>query len=448
MAGKIIVDTIDTDNSFITLNVQQVTVATINASGILNSSGGTMVAANGRFSNTALSGTITGSQISSNTVANTNIQTGAIENYSRDQYLSINRNKLINGDMRIDQRYAGANTVIPAYTATYVMDRWFGNAQPNASKFSMQQVNSANTSASNYEASSAPSGYANSMKVNSTTAMSVSTGEIYFVAQRIEGFNSYRLGWGAAGAKTVTLSFWVKSSVTGTLGGSIVNSANDYCFPFSYTIVAANTWEQKFITIAGPTSGSWKTDFNIGIQINFALATGSSYTATAGSWTGTANIFGATGQTNVLASQGNTWYLTGVQFEVGSTATNFEFRHQGTELMLCQRYYFNINGGGSDGYAVIGVGGATSTTNSRNFIQHPVVMRSKPTVSALGSSTFSIQAFDTTGSGATIASVSQGAINGSYINFTTSGITAYRPTVAQLENTTSYTVGIQFSAEL
>jgi hypothetical protein len=200
-------------------------------------------------------------------------------------------------------------------------------------------MNSANTSASNYEASSAPSGYANSMKVSSTTALSVSTGEIYFVAQRIEGFNTYRLGWGAAGAKTVILSFWVKSSVTGTLGGSVHNSANDYCYPFTYSIVAANTWEQKFVTITGATSGAWKTDENMGIQINFALATGSSYRATPGAWTGTANIFGATGQTNVLASQGNTWYLTGVQFEVGSTATNFEFRHYNTELAMCQRYY-------------------------------------------------------------------------------------------------------------
>jgi hypothetical protein len=177
------------------------------------------------------------------------------------------------------------------------------------------------------------------MKVSSTTALSVSTGEIYFVAQRIEGFNTYRLGWGAAGAKTVTLSFWVKSSLTGTFGGSLVNSANDYCYPFTYSIVAANTWEQKFVTITGATSGAWKTDENMGIQINFALATGSSYRATPGAWTGTANIFGATGQTNVLASQGNTWYLTGVQFEVGSTATNFEFRHYNTELAMCQRYY-------------------------------------------------------------------------------------------------------------
>ena len=395
MAGTIIADKIQTENAFLTLNVGQTLVATINASGILSNTGTTMIAANGRFSNTALTGTITGSQISSNTVANTNIQTGAIENYSRDQYLSINRNKLINGDMRIDQRYAGANTVIPAYTATYVMDRWFGNAQPNASKFSMQQVNSANTSASNYEASSAPSGYANSMKVNSTTAMSVSTGEIYYVAQRIEGFNSYRLGWGAAGAKTVTLSFWVKSSVTGTLGGSIVNSANDYCYPFSYTIVAANTWEQKFITIAGPTSGSWKTDFNIGIQINFALATGSSYTATAGSWTGTANIFGATGQTNVLASQGNTWYLTGVQFEVGSTATNFEFRHQGTELAMCQRYYWKVSGDGS-GIGGFGSGQCTGSTNANIIFSYPVTMRTAPTITQGGTYTINFGAGNST----------------------------------------------------
>jgi hypothetical protein len=379
MAGTIITDKIQTENTFLTLNVGQTLVATINASGILSNTGAIMVAANGRFSNSALTGTITGSQISSNTVANTNIQTGAIENYSRDQYLSINRNKLINGDMRIDQRYSGANTVIPAYTATYVMDRWFGNAQPDASKFSMQQVNSANTSASNYEANSAPSGFANSLKANSTTALSVSTGEIYYVAQRIEGFNSYRLGWGAAGAKTVTLSFWVKSSVTGTLGGSIVNSANDYCYPFTYSIVAANTWEQKFVTITGATAGSWKTDFNIGIQINFALATGSSYTATAGAWTSSANIFGATGQTNVLATRGNTWYLTGVQFEVGAAATNFEFRHMNTELAMCQRYYWKC---------ADSVGQSLSGTNiTRTPMTVPTTMRTAPTLDSSASFT-------------------------------------------------------------
>ena len=383
MAGTIIADKIQTENTFLTLNVGQTLVATINASGILSNTGAIMVAANGRFSNSALTGTITGSQISSNTVANTNIQTGAIENYSRDQYLSINRNKLINGDMRIDQRYSGANTVIPAYTATYVMDRWFGNAQPDASKFSMQQVNSANTSASNYEANSAPSGFANSLKANSTTALSVSTGEIYFVAQRIEGFNAYRLGWGAAGAKTVTLSFWVKSSVTGTLGGSIVNSANDYCYPFTYSIVAANTWEQKFVTITGATAGSWKTDFNIGIQINFALATGSSYTATAGAWTSSANIFGATGQTNVLATRGNTWYLTGVQFEVGAAATNFEFRHMYTELAMCQRYFWRKSGASS--VIVVGSGMAYNTTDIRCTLVNPVTMRTIPTITFTGS---------------------------------------------------------------
>jgi hypothetical protein len=223
------------------------------------------------------------------------------------------------------------------------------------------------------------------MKVNSTTAMSVSTGEIYYVAQRIEGFNSYRLGWGAAGAKTVTLSFWVKSSVTGTLGGSIVNSANDYCYPFTYSIVAANTWEQKFVTITGATAGSWKTDFNIGIQINFALATGSSYTATAGAWTSSANIFGATGQTNVLATRGNTWYLTGVQFEVGSTATNFEFRHYGSELMLCQRYFQKIGGSASGyQYTAMAAGWAENGSAAIYTVALPVSMRTAPTFGTSG----------------------------------------------------------------
>ena len=454
MAGTIIADKIQTENSFLTLNVGQTLVATINVSGILSNTGTIMVAANGRFSNSALSGTITGTQlaansvnstiIAANTISNTNIQTGAIENYSRDQYLSINRNKLINGDMRIDQRYSGANTVIPAYTATYVMDRWFGNAQPDASKFSMRQMNSANTSASNYEASSAPSGYANSMKVSSTTALSVSTGEIYYVAQRIEGFNSYRLGWGAAGAKTVTLSFWVKSSVTGTLGGSVHNSANDYSYPFTYSIVAANTWEQKFITITGATSGSWKTDFNTGIQINFALATGSSYTATAGSWTGTANIFGATGQANVLAAQGNTWYLTGVQFEVGATATNFEFRHINTELSMCQRYFYLTNTSGSQ-VNIAQWGAAYSTTAARITIGFKVTMRSAPTSIVVGSGTFVLDDFvgggNVTGISFYEAVTNQGTVNATVA----SGLTQYRSYALLCP---AAGTGIGFNAEL
>jgi hypothetical protein len=443
MAGQIIISNIktDSDNTFsILANTGAVLFSANLANGITtgipnNSIANTQIIS---VANTKITGTITGSQISSNTVANTNIQTGAIENYSRDQYLSINRNKLINGDMRIDQRYAGANTVIPAYTATYVMDRWFGNAQPNASKFSMQQVNSANTSASNYESSSAPSGYANSMKVNSTTAMSVSTGEIYYVAQRIEGFNSYRLGWGAAGAKATTLSFWVKSSLTGTFGGSVVNSANDYCFPFSYTIVAANTWEQKFVSIPGPTSGSWKTDFNIGIQINFALATGSSYTATAGSWTGTANIFGATGQTNVLASQGNTWYLTGVQFEVGSTATNFEFRHQGTELAMCQRYYFKLMTSGNDG--AIGSGYNDTTSTTYDFVKFPVTMRANPTLSASGLKITGVYS-----PSLTINSTIVGTDSATLISTTGSGVTAGQGHLLTLNSSTAY---LQGTAEL
>jgi hypothetical protein len=287
------------------------------------------------------------------------------------------------------------------------------------------------------------------MKVNSTTAMSVSTGEIYYVAQRIEGFNSYRLGWGAAGAKTVTLSFWVKSSVTGTLGGSIVNSANDYCYPFSYTIVAANTWEQKFITIAGPTSGSWKTDFNIGIQINFALATGSSYTATAGSWTGTANIFGATGQTNVLASQGNTWYLTGVQFEVGAAATNFEFRHQGSELMMCQRYYQQYNSTGDNAGFICNAYNDT-TTRAFGVIQFPVIMRTSPSLAIVSATSFGVYGVPVNSLALTGITLLGGASLPSSIGLiltVSSGLTAGQGTVLK-DIGTNASGRIQISAEL
>ncbi len=341
------------------------------------------------------------------------------------------RNRIINGAMEIDQRNNGsATTAHNSFSA----DR-LGLAFANNGAFSLQQV------------TTAPTGFKNSVRFTVTTAdSSLGTDQYLFVRHNVEGTNISDLDWGTANAKTVTLSFWVRSSVTGTYCVNLRNSAADRNYIAEYTINSADTWEYKTVTVPGDTTGTWLTTNGIGIQIRWTLGIGTDYQGSTG-WTAS-NDFGTSNQTNLAATLNATWYMTGAQLEVGSYATTFERRPYGLELQLCQRYYFNINGGDSGGYTTIGVGGATSTTNSRNLVQHPVVMRTQPTVSSLGGGTYSIQAFDSTGSGATIASVSQPSRFTSYINFTTSGITAYNPTVAQLENTTSYTVGIQFSAEL
>jgi hypothetical protein len=166
----------------------------------------------------------------------------------------------------------------------------------------------------------------------------VGASDVFWQAQAIEGFNIADLGWGAAGAKTVTLSFWVLSSLTGTFGGALRNSAANRSYPFSYTISAANTWEQKSITIAGDTSGTWLTTNGTGINLNFGLGVGSTYSGTAGSWAA-GNYVSSTGAVSVVGTNAATWYITGVQLEVGTKATPYEFVTYSDQLAQCQRYY-------------------------------------------------------------------------------------------------------------
>jgi len=233
------------------------------------------------------------------------------------------KNRIINGAMVIDQRNAGAS-VTP--NNTYTLDRWQGqNSQ--TSKYTVQQ------------SSTAPSGFKTSLLATSSSAYSVGSGDYFFLNQPIEGFNTADLGFGAAGASTITISFWVRSSLTGTFGGSIRNYNVDRSYPFSYTISSANTWEQKSVTIAGDTSGTWVGATNsVGIYVTFSLGSGSTFSGTAGAWAA-GNYISATGATSVVGTSGATFYITGVQLERGSTATSFDYRPYGTELALCQRYY-------------------------------------------------------------------------------------------------------------
>ncbi len=278
--------------------------------------------------NNIVGGTITTTQIASNTISNTNIQTGAIENYSRATgLLSGMRNRIINGAMVIDQRKAGAS-VTPS-DGQYTLDRWVA-FQSAASKYSVQQ---------NAGAVTPPVGFSNYLGVTSLSAYSVGSSDYNLLQQPIEGFNFADCNWGTANAKTVTLSFWVRSSLTGTFGGSLVNSANNRSYPYSYTISSANTWDQKSITVAGDTSGTWVGATNgVGLKVNFGIGVGTTYSGTAGAWAGS-QYFTATGATSVVGTNGATFYITGVQLEVGSTATSFDYRPYTTELQLCQRYF-------------------------------------------------------------------------------------------------------------
>ena len=236
------------------------------------------------------------------------------------------KNRIINGGMVIDQRNAGASVTPTA--GVYTLDRWQSDLS-QASKYSVQQDAGAVTP---------PVGFINYLGATSSSAYSVLAGDYFTLQQRIEGFNTADLNWGTASAATVTLSFWVRSSLTGTFGGAIKNSAENRSYPFSYTINSANTWTLISITIAGDTSGTWLKTNGQGLNLFFSLGVGTTYSGTAGAWAAT-NYASSTGATSVVGTNGATFYITGVQLEKGSTATSFDYRPYGTELQLCQRYY-------------------------------------------------------------------------------------------------------------
>jgi hypothetical protein len=278
------------------------------------------------------------------------------------------RNRIITGACVIDQRNAGAS-VTSTSGFNYPVDRFFIIKDTATTGVMTAQ-----------QSSTAPSGFTNSVKLTTTTTQSSLAATDYMrYSQIIEGYNVADLNWGATAAsagqtaKPVTLSFWVYSSLTGTFGGALGNSAWNRTYPFTYTISSANTWEQKSITIAGDTSGTWLTTNGIGLRVDFGLGVGSTYSGTAGSWA-SALYISATGATNVMATNGATFYLTGVQLEAGTTASPFEYRQYGTELALCQRYLpaFRYN---TSSTVIPALTQFNSATTSRGYITFPVPTR-------------------------------------------------------------------------
>ena len=342
------------------------------------------------------------------------------------------RNRIINGDMRIDQRNAGASVTVNSTTTQYAVDRIQGRGD-SVGVFTIQQ------------SSTVPAGFSNSLAVTVTTAdSSIAAGRIYFLRQNIEGYNVADFNFGSSNAKTITLSFWVRSSLTGTFAGSLANNSFNRSYPFTYTISSANTWEQKSVTVSGDQSGTWTTTNSSGLRVIWSLGAGSTFVTTANAWA-SGEYYGATGQTNLISTSGATFYITGVQLEAGTVASPFERRDYGRELAMCQRYYQYW--GGTASYERIAAGYATSATAMEVFVpRFSVVMRSAPSLSANSVSNF--RASEASGSfTATVISISQAAPNSCGISVTVaSGLTTNRPMSMDTNNTTSAHLGL--SAEL
>jgi len=303
----------------------------------------------------------------------TTVQSGMMDEIA--QYNGF-KNRIINGAMVIDQRNAGAS--ITPINTQFLVDRFAYNST-QASKFTAQQ---------NQGSVTPPAGFSNYQGLTVSSAVSIGAGDFFGISQNIEGFNIADLAWGTANAHTVTLSFWVRSSLTGTFGGSLRNSGSSRSYPFSYTINSANTWEKETITIAGDTSGTWLTNNGIGINLFLSLGSGSTYLGTAGAWAGSV-LLSPTGATSVVGTNGATFYITGVQLEKGVTATSFDYRPYGTELSLCQRYY-------EKSYDMEVVPGTATTTGGVNLIRSDgagglsmpftVAKRATPTVTVYATS--------------------------------------------------------------
>jgi len=290
-----------------------------------------------------------------------------------NQYQGM-KNRIINGDMRIDQRFAGtANTVT---TSAYSLDRWATNAT-QSSKYSFQQ---------NAGSITPPVGFTNYLGITSLSSYSLSSTDWFTLQQGVEGYNISDLSWGTSSARPVTLSFWVRSSLTGLFGGSLSNSDVSRSYAYTYTINTPNTWQYVSMTIPGDTIGTWLTNNGVGIRVYISLGCGTSQSTTANVWS--SGFYNApAGNVSVVGTNGATFYITGVQLEVGTTATAFERRHFGTEMTLCQRYFSKSYDIGTIPGTATQVGlqggafqGASGLGGAYGAIQYPVAMRAAPSI--------------------------------------------------------------------
>lgn len=288
---------------------------------------------------------------------------------STAQYTGF-KNRLINGAMMIDQRNAGAAITVQGFA----VDRFV-------------TMNQCDGVVSSQQVSDGPTGFDKSLKVTVTTAdTNLGTIQYMEVRQNIEGYNMSDFAWGSSGASSVTLSFWVKSSLTGTFGGSLMNGNVNRAYPFSYVINSANTWEYKTVTVAGETTGTWDKTNGLGMYVILNLGAGTDWQGTGGAWV-SARKQTVTGAVSLIGTLNATWQITGVQLEKGSTATSFDYRPYGTELALCQRYYEIV--GETPGSLLFQSYAAVSAESARHNVFYKQNKRALPTVSVNGTLTYS-----------------------------------------------------------
>jgi hypothetical protein len=348
-----------------------------------------------------------------------------------DQVL-FSRNLIINGAMTVDQRNSGS--AVSAPHNTYTIDR-LNVYQSGDAAYSVQQVSDV-----------VPDGFANSAKIACTTADTNGFGatDYYMLTHNFEYNQTRSLEFGTSSAKKVTLSFYVRSNLTGTFSGALEAGDGGRHYVFEYTINSANTFERKSITIPGDTSGTWTGTFNArGMKIRLALALGADYDGTAGTW-GTDESYGSTNQTNFFSSTSNVFFITGFQLEIGGVATAFQHEDFGTTLEKCQRYYNRM--GADAAYSFYGACFNSSTTVGKVQIMFPVEMRAAPT---LGNSTpASLQLYTAAGSIAlTAISINNPSTWGTAVDTSvSSGLTAGQS--AQLIANNNAAAYLEFKAEL
>jgi len=286
---------------------------------------------------------------------------------------SVFRSRIINGNMVIDQRNAGASVTVAAGGSGFPVDRFY-----------IENFQSGTITAQ--RSTTAPAGFINSIIHTVTVTDTPAAGDYLFESTSIEGLNMADLGWGTASAKTVTLSFWVRSSVTGTYGIGLRNSAGNRSYVATYTINSANTFEYKTITIAGDTTGTWLTDNGLGVRIFWDLGSGSNFNGTADSWNA-GSFWRASGCVNLIGNSGATFYITGVQLEVGTQATSFEYRQYQQELALCQRYYYVLASLGGTA-KTLGTGFYANSSRVDCPVTFKTSMRTAPTLVQVSGTNF------------------------------------------------------------
>jgi len=341
------------------------------------------------------------------------------------------KNRIINGAMTANQYVSSAVTL--SSSVQFPLDR-FGVAKSSGATITAQQ------------SSTAPAGFSNSIKFAVTTGASPSSSDYNVFFQRIEGYNFADLNWGTANAKSATVSFWVQSSVTGTYSIYIRSGDNNLSYLANYTISSANTWQQVSITITPPTSGTFNTNNTQAIQMSWDLGSGSTYQGTANTWLSGGYVYTGT-QTPLSAVTGATFYITGVQLEVGTQATSFDYRPYGTELALCQRYYQYLGGSTTSGDQYIASGMCNTTVQARFSYIFPVPMRTSPAVTFPSASNFNVYSGAVTP--LVTAIVTPGVVDYRYMGISAtvaSGLTVGYGALLLAENTTSS--AIQISAEL